>query len=55
MDGSFDVKQMPLRLKNVFKGLMPQFSWLEGFRYGKISGWWMLDEFQYENGLKDQL
>ena len=27
---------------------------LEEFRYGKISGWWTLDELQYENGKKDQ-
>ena len=43
--------------ENVFiKGnLMLQLSWLQEFRYGKVSGWWTLDELQYENGLNDQL
>ena len=42
--------------ENVFiKGnLMLQLSWLQDFRYGKVSGWWTLDELQYENGLNDQ-
>ena len=37
------------------ENLMLQFSWLEEFRYGKVSGWWTLNELQYENGLSDQL
>ena len=42
--------------EDVFKGnLMFQFSWLEEFCHGKVSGWWTLDEFQYKNGLNDQL
>ena len=35
--------------------LMLQFSWLEEFREGMVSGWWTLDELQYENGSYDQL
>ena len=42
--------------ENVFKeSLLLQFEWLEEFRLGKVSGWWTLDELQYENGLKNQL
>ena len=37
------------------ENLMLQFSWLEEFRYGKVSGCWTLNELQYENGLSDQL
>ena len=53
---SKEIWQMVIWSENVFKGnLMLQFSWLEGFRWGKVSGWWTLDELQYENGLNDQL
>ena len=42
--------------ENVFnENLLLKFSWLEEFRKGKVSGWWTLDERQYENVLKDQL
>ena len=41
--------------KSVNENLMLQFSWLEEFRWGKFSGWWTLDELQYENGSNDQL
>ena len=58
----FDVKiskeswQMVIWSENVFKeNLMLQFSWLEEFRKGKVSGWWTIDKLQYDNGLKDQL
>ena len=37
------------------ENLMLQFSWLEEFREGMVSGWWTLDELQYENGSYDQL
>ena len=48
--------QMVNWLETVFKkNLMLQYSRLEEFRQGKVSGWWTLDELQYENGLKDQL
>ena len=50
-----EIRQMVIWSGNGFKGnLMLQFSWLEEFRLGKVSGWWTLDELQYENGLKDQ-
>ena len=53
---SKEIRQMVIWSENVFKGnLMLQFSWLEEFRYGKVSGWWTLDELQYGKGFKDQL
>ena len=51
-----EIWQMVIWSENVFtEHFMLQFSWLEEFRYEKISGWWTLDELQYENSLKDQL
>ena len=51
----FDVKDFKRNLTDrnliVFKeNLMLQFSRLEEFRWGMISGWWIIDELQYENG-----
>ena len=41
---------------DVFKEyLMLQFWWLQKFRLGKVSRWWTLGEFQYENDLNDHL
>ena len=47
---------MIISSENEFKeNLMLQFSWLDEFRWEKVSGWWRLDERQYKNGLRDQL
>ena len=52
---SKEIWKMVIWSEYVFKeNLMLQFSWLEKFRHGKVSRWWILDELQYENGLKDQ-
>ena len=51
-----EIWQMVIWSENVFKdNLLLQFSCLEEFGKGKVSGWWTLDELQYENGWKDQL
>ena len=51
-----EIWQIIVWSENVFKGnLMLQFSWLEEFRWGKVSGWWAHDKLQYENGWNDQL
>ena len=48
---STEIWQMVISSENVFKeNLMLQCSWLGEFCYGKVSGWWTLDELQYENG-----
>ena len=53
---SKEILQMVIWSENVFKGnLMSQFSWLEEFCWGNVSGWWSLGELQYENGLNDKL
>ena len=51
---SKEIWQIVIWSENVFKGnLMLQ--WLQEFCQGKVSGWWTLDELQYENGWRYQL
>ena len=51
-----EIWQMVIWSENVFKeNLLLQFSWSEKFRWGKVFGWWTLDELPYENDLKNQL
>ena len=53
---SKEIWQVVIWSENVFKGnLMLQVFMVRGKGRGKVSGWWTLDELQYENDLKDQL